>query len=172
MTILNSVCPEDRINSVTFDPRDEHSVKVLGLHWDTEADNFAYHTSVQQPSSTKRHVLSIIARLFDPIGALGPILLWVKCFIQVLWCNKLSLDNPLPDKLLSIWQQFCNELPSVFSLTIPRYIDVAQYQDIQLLGFADASLKGYEATVYMRIEDSIGNVSVYISLLAKPKLPQ
>jgi len=72
-TALDSIRPENRTNSVSFDPRDEHSVKVLGLHWDTESGHFAYLISVHQPSSTKRQVLLIIARLFDPIGALGPI---------------------------------------------------------------------------------------------------
>ncbi|XP_027841166.2 uncharacterized protein LOC114122642 [Aphis gossypii] len=144
---LNSVRLEDRTKSVSFDPKDDHSVKVLGLHWDTESDNFAYHTNTQQSSSTKRQVLSIIARLFDPIGALGPMLLWEKEFMQQLWCNKLNWDDPLPAELLSVWQQFCVELPSIFSLNIPHHIDVICYQDIQLLGFADASIKGFAATV-------------------------
>lgn len=158
---LNSICPESRTNSVSFDPKDEHSVKVLGLHWDTESDNFAYHTSVQQSSSTKRQVLSIIARLFDPIGALGPLMLWAKGFMQLLWCNKLDWDDPLPADLLSAWQQFCLELPSIFSLSIPRHIDVTCYQDIQLLGFADASVKGYAAIVYLRVVNITGDILVY-----------
>lgn len=158
---LDSVHADNRITSVSFDPRDEHSVKVLGLHWDTVSDNFAYHTCVQGPSSTKRQVLSIIARLFDPIGALGPMLLWAKCFMQLLWCNKLDWDDPLPANLLSVWQQFCLELPAIFSLNIPRHIDVTGAQDVQLLGFADASIKGYAATVYLRIVDGTGAISVH-----------
>ncbi|CAI6355096.1 unnamed protein product [Macrosiphum euphorbiae] len=59
--VLGSISPDHRANSVSFDPRDEHSVKVLGLHWNTTNDNFAYHTSIPQTSSTKRQVLSIIA---------------------------------------------------------------------------------------------------------------
>ncbi|CAI6364994.1 unnamed protein product [Macrosiphum euphorbiae] len=102
--ILESLRPEDRIDSVSFDPRDEQSVKVLGLHWNTNNDNFAYHTSIQQTASTKRQVLSVIARLFDPIGALGPLLLWAKCFMQSLWCSKLGWDDLITDELLSTWR--------------------------------------------------------------------
>ncbi|CAI6373987.1 unnamed protein product [Macrosiphum euphorbiae] len=105
--VLGSISPDHRANSVSFDPRDEHSVKVLGLHWNTTNDNFAYHTSIPQTSSTKRQVLSIIARLFDPIGALGPLLLWAKYFMQLLWSNKLGWDDPMPEELLSTWRQFC-----------------------------------------------------------------
>eukprot|EP00102_Acyrthosiphon_pisum_P021653 XP_016658863.1 PREDICTED: uncharacterized protein LOC103309027 [Acyrthosiphon pisum] len=158
--VLESVPFEDRVQSMSFDPREEHAVKVLGLHWDTNTDSFAYHTSLQQTSSTKRQVLSIIARLFDPIGALGPMLLWAKCFMQLLWCTKLGWDDRMPDELQSMWQQFCAELPLVFDLNLPRHIDVTCHQDIQLLGFADASVKGYAAVIYLRIVDTAGNTSV------------
>ncbi|XP_025205862.1 uncharacterized protein LOC112602140 [Melanaphis sacchari] len=158
--VLKSVAPEDRVQSMSFDPRDEHSVKVLGLHWDTITDCFAYHTSLQQTSSTKRQVLSIIARLFDPIGALGPMLLWAKCFMQSLWCNKLEWDDVMPDELQSLWQQFCMELPLLFDFSLPRHIDVTCYHDIQLVGFADASMKGYAATIYLRSVNAPDDIAV------------
>jgi len=103
---------------------------VLGLHWDPNTDQFAYHTSIQQISSTKRHVLSVIARIFDPIGTLGPMLLWAKCFMQLLWCTKLGWDDRMFDELQSKWQLFCTELPLVFDLSLPHHIDVTGHQDI------------------------------------------
>lgn len=159
--VLDSVFPDDCANTVSFDPKNDHSVKVLGLHWDTHTDNFAYHTQVQETSSTKRKVLSVIARLFDPIGALGPMLLWAKCFMQQLWSDGLDWDDQLPTHLLCEWQQFLSELPSIFNLTLPRHIDITCYQDVQLLGFADASIKGYAATVYLRIVHGSGRISVH-----------
>lgn len=75
------------------DPGEEHAVKVLGLHWDPNTDQFAYHTSIQQISSTKRQVLSVIARVFDPIGALGLILLWAKCFFTITMVLKTRLGR-------------------------------------------------------------------------------
>ncbi|XP_060871376.1 uncharacterized protein LOC132945621 [Metopolophium dirhodum] len=158
--VLESVPSGDRVQAISFDPQEEHAVKVLGLHWDTNTDKFVYHTSLQQTSSTKREVLSVIARLFDPIGALGPMLLWAKCFMQLLWSKKLGWDDPMPDELQSMWQQFCTELPLVFDLSLPRHIEATCQQDIQLLGFADASIKGYAATIYLRLVDAAGNISV------------
>ncbi|CAI6345551.1 unnamed protein product [Macrosiphum euphorbiae] len=159
-TVLESVSPDDRVLSISFDPREEHAVKVLGLHWDTKTDKFAYHTRLDQISLTKRQVLSVIARLFDPIGALGPMLLWAKYFMQLLWCNKLGWDDLMSPELQSMWQQFCTELPLVFDLNLPRHIDVICHQDIQLLGFADASIKGYAAVVYLRLVNTAGDISV------------
>jgi len=158
--VLESLHPDDRIDSVSFDPQDEQSVKVLDLHWITNSDNFAYHTRIQQISSTKRQVLSVIARLFDPIGALGPLLLWAKCFMQSLWCSQLGWDDVLSDELLRSWRQFCLELTDVFDLSIPRYIPVVRQRYIQLLGFADASIKGYAATIYLRNVDAARDISV------------
>lgn len=108
-----AVLPEDRIHSISFDSREEHALKVLDLYWDTNTNKFAYNTSIPQISSTKRHVLSVIARLIDLIGALGLMILWVKSFMQLLWCNKLGWDE-----LQSMWQQFCTELPLVFDLSL------------------------------------------------------
>jgi len=146
--------------SISFDPREEHAVKVIGLHWDPNTDKFAYHTSLNQISSTKRQVLSVIARLFDPIGAIGPMLLWAKYFMQRLWCDKLGWDDPMSPDLQSMWHQFCTELPFVFDLNLSRHIDVICHQDVQLLGFADASIKGYAAVVYLRFINAAGDISV------------
>lgn len=158
--MLNSVPPKACVGSVSFDLKDDHSVKVLGLHWYTNTDNFAYHTQVQATSSTKRKVLSVIPRLFDPIGALGLMLLWAKCFMQQFWSDKLDWDDPLPVQLLCEWQQFLTKLPSIFKLTLSRHIDRTCYQDVQLLGFADASVKSYAATVYLRVVHTSGSISV------------
>jgi len=87
-------------------------------------------------------------------------LLWAKCFIQLLWCTKLGWDDQMSDELQAMWQQFCTELPLVFDLCLPRHIDATGQQDIQLLGFADASVKGYAAVIYLRIVDTAGNTSV------------
>lgn len=71
LSILKHLPTSDCAQQLSFDPRDDHSVKVLGLHWDTHLDAFAYHTNITETLRTKRGIFSTIARLFDPIGALG-----------------------------------------------------------------------------------------------------
>jgi len=158
--ILECIPPDDRVNCPSFEPKDEPSLKVLGLHWDPVTDAFGYHTHIEDTPNTKRGVLSAIARLFDPIGALGPMLLWAKSFMQQLWQTQLDWDTPLPPHLRIAWRQFLSELPSLSNLTITRHIDTRQYQDVQLLGFADASQRGYAANVYLRVVHKTGKVSV------------
>lgn len=127
------------------------SIKVLGLHWDPSTDAFGYHTNCQDSKLTKRGVLSTIARLFDPIGALGPMLLWAKSFMQQLWVDKLGWVTPLPSHLRTPWDQFMSELPAISYIVLPRHIDVSIYKEIQLLGFSDASQVGYAATSFLRV---------------------
>ncbi|GFV77716.1 integrase catalytic domain-containing protein [Trichonephila clavipes] len=53
----------------------------------------------QRPTSfTKRMVLSTIARIFDPLGLLGPIITWAKIFKQRLWLLELGWSDELPFK--------------------------------------------------------------------------
>ncbi|KAE9523284.1 hypothetical protein AGLY_016232, partial [Aphis glycines] len=158
--ILDCIPPEDRANCPSFEPKDEPSLKLLGLHWDPVTDAFGYHTHVENTPNTKRGVLSAIARLFDPIGALGPMLLWAKSFMQQLWQTQLEWDTPLPPHLQTAWCHFLAELPSLGNIEIARHIDTRGFQDVQLLGFSDASQKGYAATVYLRVVDMTDKVSI------------
>ncbi|KAL4083902.1 hypothetical protein QTP88_029218 [Uroleucon formosanum] len=74
----------------TFTPTEDMALKVLGVHWDPTTDTFGYHGNTDEGSITKRTVLSTIARLYDPIGALGPVLLWAKGLMQELWLEKIG----------------------------------------------------------------------------------
>ncbi|XP_060871366.1 uncharacterized protein LOC132945610 [Metopolophium dirhodum] len=138
--ILQQVPQEDCAQQTSFDPKEDQAIKVLGLYWDTDSDYFAYHTRTPEPQLSKRKVLSVIARLFDPIGALGPMLMWAKGFMQKLWHDQLDWDTPLPESLSTAWNQFLPELPNHTS---------------------NASLKGYAATIYLRVVHTSGNVSVH-----------
>jgi len=63
-------------------------------------------------------------------------------------------------ELQSMWHQFCTELPPVFNLCLLRHINVIRHQEIQLLGFADASVKGIYGSVYLRFVNDADDISV------------
>jgi len=86
--------------------------------------------------------------------------MWANWFMQKLWQDQLDWDTPLPENLSTAWNQFLTELPTIHKVTLPRFINVQSYSDIQLLGFADASLKGYAATIYLRVVHTSGNIQV------------
>lgn len=164
LEILQDIDIADHSKLLSLDPKGDSIVKVLGLHWDPSSDSFAYHTNGESDQYTKRKVLSTIARLFDPIGALDPTLLWAKSFMQELWQSGLDWDTPLPEKLYSTWNQFVKELLSFDKITLPRHIDIRSYTAIQIIGFSDASKRGYAAVVYLRVINGVPDFGSFSDL--------
>ncbi|XP_060842552.1 uncharacterized protein LOC132922848 [Rhopalosiphum padi] len=150
--ILNTIEIEDRAVTPWIEPTKEQAVKVLGVHWDPVLDTFGYHSTIDHVTPTKRSVLSTVARFYDPIGALGPMVFWAKCLMQTLWMDKLEWDTPLSSGLTSMWQGFIDKLPDLACLSLPRHIAVR-----------------YAATVYLRVVDQDSNVRVYF-LACKTKV--
>jgi len=102
-SVLKCVSPEDVVSCPSFDTEDEPFIKVLDLHWLPHGDVFGYHTHVYGAPETKLGVLSTIVRLFDLFGALGPMLLWAKSFMQQLWQESMDWDTPHPSTLRVTW---------------------------------------------------------------------
>lgn len=52
------------------------------------------HINLKQPI-TKRHILSVVAQIYDPLGLLGPVILKAKVLLQKLCELKISWDDSL-----------------------------------------------------------------------------
>ncbi|XP_043478769.1 uncharacterized protein LOC122509074 [Leptopilina heterotoma] len=149
---------------------DTNSKAVLGLYWDPEYDVFRISMSpVVNVNFTKRNVLSVIAKQFDPLGWISPILIIAKIIIQDLWIRHLDWDETLPDDLSVRWKSYCNELNNVQKITIPRWTGLTSHDVIEIHGFADASSRAYAAVVYLRIQNVSKKINVSL-LLGKTKV--
>jgi len=64
--------------------------KALGLAWDSVSDQLLFSFLVLQSTSSpcRRSDLSAIARFYDPLGLVGPVM--TKIFLQQLCKEKLS----------------------------------------------------------------------------------
>ncbi|XP_044575175.1 uncharacterized protein LOC123258984 [Cotesia glomerata] len=109
---------------------------------------------------TKRTILSDIAKIFDPIGILGPIVLAAKTIIQECWKLKVHWDEAVPQELHLHWCKFAEQLPLIKDFSIERNILLPNPTDIQLHGFCDASKVGYGACIYIRSVNERGDVLV------------
>ncbi|XP_054715273.1 uncharacterized protein LOC129224750 [Uloborus diversus] len=133
--------------------------KVLGLPWYIKEDTFAIEVKdllefIKTGKNTKRFVLQVAGRIFDPLGFVTPYTIRIKCLFQELWIRKISWDAELPDDILKIWNRWCFELPTLLKLQIPRNVlDCAELSscDIELHTFSDASPKAYGAVVFVLI---------------------
>ncbi|XP_049864838.1 uncharacterized protein LOC126366021 isoform X2 [Pectinophora gossypiella] len=149
---LNS-CPDsdlysDRLRS--FEDISDLSLKILGLSWLPQEDKFTFRTSMDDSRCTKRSILSDIAKIFDPLGLLSPVVFFAKYLIQLLWLSGTDWDSEVPVTIAQEWRRFKSQLSSLSSLSIPRRM-VESFTSLQLHGFCDASEKGYCAVIYCRV---------------------
>ncbi|GFY44440.1 integrase catalytic domain-containing protein [Trichonephila inaurata madagascariensis] len=136
-----------------FDQSSEESItKPLGVLWNSSSDTFCFKVS---PSTnhifTKRDVHSQIARIFDPLGLLGPVISKAKFFMQQLWLLKLEWHEKLPVPVAAEWASFVQSLPVLEKLKIPRFVLSENLESIILYGFSDALEKGFGAVTYVSV---------------------
>ncbi|XP_058809943.1 uncharacterized protein LOC131675115 [Phymastichus coffea] len=146
--------------------------KTLGIIWDSQRDVFTYSANPDALASTKRKLLSQIARIFDRLGLLGPLTLYAKTLIQDCWKANITWDESLPQDIHTKWIALAEQLPLVRELALPRYLryDVTNPISTEIHGFCDASIKGYGACIYIRSVDSVGNVTVRLACSKAPHL--
>lgn len=141
---------------------EEKIIKILGLYWNHENDSFQYKVMSfnKQTRVTKRIILSEIASIFDPLGLISPVVINFKIMIQKLWQLKLDWDATLPSSFEAEWQHYRGKLTHLNSLVVERnIIGDGDICDVQLHGFADASLTSYGACLYLRVKNSVGNIT-------------
>ncbi|XP_028407170.1 uncharacterized protein LOC114529555 [Dendronephthya gigantea] len=151
-------------------------LKALGLSWDTVDDVFLFHQGdklLQTPDpETKRSVIGISSKLFDPLGFLSPFTIRAKILYQKLWIRGASWDDSLDEEIKNEWQKWKEELEHLNLIRISRsfLIDLGlEIVSVQLHGFSDASPSAYGAVIYLRLQDSTGNVQVQL-LFAKTRV--
>ncbi|GBM61423.1 hypothetical protein AVEN_145433-1 [Araneus ventricosus] len=135
----------------SFSVDTDFSVKTLGISWRPFRDRFVFKVSISiKPSYTKREVLSVIARLYDPLDFLGPVLTRAKVLLQRLWQQRLDWDDVLPKPIADEWKEFVTTMRCIKKVKIIRFILTDTWLRIVLQGFADASEAAYGAVVYLQ----------------------
>ncbi|XP_053686561.1 uncharacterized protein LOC128736105 [Sabethes cyaneus] len=140
--------------------------KVLGMWWDTISDTFTFRTPQRcrpellsgQQVPTKREVLRILMSVYDPLGLLANVLMYLKVLLQEIWRMKIGWDEPISDELFAKWKAWINVLNMVESVAVPRCYRTTtssslKTNEVQLHIFVDASEDGYAAVAYFRYEE-------------------
>ena len=106
--------------------------KVLGMRWNMSEDTlvFSLHDIAEQAKklhSTKRNVVSLIGKFYDPLGFLSPIVVKYKIFMQALCEAKMGWDDVLTGGLLIQWNNLVSSLDNAPQMQIPQsYLDGKQ----------------------------------------------
>ncbi|XP_050463467.1 uncharacterized protein LOC126857789 [Cataglyphis hispanica] len=126
--------------------------------------------SIKVPIYTKRSVLSLTARLFDPLGWLAPTIIRAKIWFQSTWLQGVDWDTPLDEANAQQWSTLQEDLPRLEEIRVPRRVPIDHADArIELHGFADASERAYAAVVYARTETRHGETTI-ILLSAKTRV--
>lgn len=116
--------------------------KTLGIYWSPTPDEFKFHLELPplNQSPTKRSILSEIARLFDPLGWVSPVIIRAKLLLQRLWSKGIDWDDALPNDLEQSWLTLRTTLSDIQFIKMPRWINTtATMLSFQIHGFCDAS---------------------------------
>lgn len=119
--------------------------------WDCKSDTFDFKIIVKRSSNyTKREILSQIARFYDPLGLLDPVICRAKIFMQQLCLLKCNWNDKIPHHVAQEWDEFLSSLSLIETFKIPGCILIKDASTIIFLhGFADVSEKAFGASIYL-----------------------
>ncbi|CAB3997663.1 Hypothetical predicted protein [Paramuricea clavata] len=141
--------------------------KVLGMNWDTDSDTFVLKlTKVVQFARnlepSKRNVLKIAAKLFDPLGLRSSVTVLLRMLLQELCAAKYEWDAVISQSNQKVLEKWIDDLETVSSIVVPRYYFLAEErhpESVTLHGFGDASQKACCAVIYICMETDSGRTT-------------
>ena len=147
--------------------------KLLGLPWDKNEDTLSVTVGKEKSASTKRGVLSALAKIYDPLGIVSPTTLQGKIMYREICESNVAWDGEFPKPLKKLWDNWSATLPE--HVTIPRTLApyLQPIKEVTLHAFGDASKNGVSATVYAVVEQEQGTTQGLVcarSRLAKRNL--
>ena len=147
----------------------DYAVKLLGVRWNIGADTLFFDfTELQDYASslpvTKRSLLKLVAKIFDPLGLLSPFTVTLKILFQVLCLDQIGWDQELDGELKLRIMTIGQKIIHLNAVKIPRYYCLTDTNPVavELHGFSDASKHAYSAVVYFRSVYSDGRVHVVL----------
>ncbi|CAK9801128.1 hypothetical protein ANTQUA_LOCUS2707 [Anthophora quadrimaculata] len=149
---------------------DDTTMKALGVSWDARNDAIRYVVEIPVNNQiSKRNILSTIAKIFDPLGLLGPVTIIAKILMQRLWQLKIDWDESLPASLYTEWTNYAAQLQDLNDLEFSRCVTSRSYERFELHGFCDSSERAYGACLYVRTIDEVGRIETHL-LCAKSRV--
>ncbi|UYV84424.1 hypothetical protein LAZ67_X002122 [Cordylochernes scorpioides] len=162
--ILDFLPKDQKGINQSFDFKSLPSVKLLGILWDPSLDSFTIR--VKPPDiqvSSKRSLLSLIARIYDPLGWMAPLVIIFKIMLQKLWAKGCNWDERLPECIQRQWTGIEGDIDQLNKISIPRYIPCRNSSlTLELHGFCDSSEKGYQAVIYVKSSLLLANLFVAV----------
>ncbi|UYV82294.1 hypothetical protein LAZ67_21001626 [Cordylochernes scorpioides] len=90
----------------TFNPRERNDTKVLGLLWNRKTDtlNCMINLEILPSVITRRVILSLVQKLFDPLGFYSPVMITPKILLQKHGLAQNRVDEIKRTTKVSNWR--------------------------------------------------------------------
>ena len=122
------------------------------MEWKEIDDTINLHPqklTLERSEFTKRKVLSLFSKTFDPIGIVTPIIIRSRMLIQKLWKGKFDWDDLInDDNLYKEATSILEDMSKVGELTFDRKLSLSK--KVILHAFSDASGDGFGCVVYAK----------------------
>ena len=146
----------------------EESMHVLGLKWDHNNDTLVVSrgtNSTITKSLTQRLVLSLVSKVYDPIGVVAPFTVGARLILKDIWrVNGQSWDDELPKDTVDRVLAWCIELPRLAEITIPRSYFSGPFQHLELHMFGDSSQDVFSAVGFLRAQVTCTSAEIITEL--------
>ncbi|XP_058457587.1 uncharacterized protein LOC131434654 [Malaya genurostris] len=139
--------------------------KVLGMWWNSHSDTFTFKLPTKpdkellsgQRVPTKKEVVRVLMCIYDPLGFIANVLMFLKILIQDIWRSGIDWDEMITTEQFERWHTWLSVIKNVETVSVPRcYRLVTPYSQrtiIQLHTFVDASINGMAAVSYLRFQE-------------------
>ncbi|XP_053947719.1 uncharacterized protein LOC128856441 [Anastrepha ludens] len=151
----NTNDPELSAFFLTYNNEQAISQKVLDINWTTANDEIS--VSIESISEylmnlrpTKRNVMKAMAKIYDPLGMLGPFTVRIKLILQNIWKENLEWDEALSGDNMNDFQHWQEEIKALHNFNMRRCLATESDSQYEVHIFADASPKAYGAVAYVR----------------------
>lgn len=149
--------------------------KVLGVPWDNVLDEFIIDLTFLQDvlksdRYTKRELLQITSKVYDPLGFLCPVMILPKLLFQKVCGLRGNWDADLDSDVDSEWREWLQEISRlVVKIRRCTFDYTKTVSNVSIHGFSDASSLSYSAAIYMRISYDCGKIECFL-LMAKSRI--
>ena len=132
------------------------SSHVLGLKGDHNNDTVVVSrgtSSTETKSLTQRLVLSLVSKVFDPIGLVAPFFVDARLLLKNIWhVSRQHWDEKLPKDTVERILVWSVEIPKLAEITIPRSYFSGNFKHLELHMFGDSSQEGFSAVAFLRAQ--------------------
>ena len=135
-------------------PKSDESSHVLGLKWNHASDTLIVSRGTSPDTNktiTQRVVLSLVSAVYDPIGLVAPYMVQSRLLLKDIWrLGGQQWDDDLPDKIVTKFNEWSKELPTLSEIQIPRSYFEERVDSLVLHMFGDSSQDFFSAVALLR----------------------